>query len=191
MSDINLSEKIKTGETFIDEIYKRTGQNITKCNQCGKCTGGCPTVFAMDQTPRKIMRMIQFGMKEEVLSTSAIWLCTNCSACTARCPRGLDIVKIMNVLRIIAREEDYTIKERTVPIYNNIFLDNIRVFGRAFQFGQIMRYNMAVMKPFKDIDKILVFLGHGKMRISPNSIKDKRRTLRIFWRSTDDGGGEE
>lgn len=54
----------------------------------------------MDILPRQVMRLIQLG-NEKVLADRSIWMCTTCLTCTARCPRGIDIARVMEALREI------------------------------------------------------------------------------------------
>ena len=59
---------------FRDEIaQEHGGENIRRCFTCGTCTVTCP-VFAVEPRydPRKIIRMILFGMRDEVLSNDLI-----------------------------------------------------------------------------------------------------------------------
>ena len=43
------------------------GEHISKCIQCGTCTGSCPLSVYMDYTPRRIIAMTRAGFKKEVL----------------------------------------------------------------------------------------------------------------------------
>ena len=38
---------------------------------------------------------------EEVLECHTIWLCSSCFTCATRCPKGIDLSKIMEALRTI------------------------------------------------------------------------------------------
>ena len=51
--------------------------------------------------------MILLGMKEEVLSSNLIWLCSLCYTCYARCPQNVKFTDIMGVLRDMAVKENY------------------------------------------------------------------------------------
>lgn len=57
--------------------------------------------FAMDLKPSQIMRLVQLGLEEDIANSKTIWLCASCLTCSVRCPRGVDICKVMEALRLI------------------------------------------------------------------------------------------
>ncbi len=87
--------------TFADRVGPDRKKLLT-CIQCGTCTASCPTAFAMDYSPRQLWRLIQLGLKEEVLSSNSFWLCTACYACTVRCLRGIACTETMSTLKRIS-----------------------------------------------------------------------------------------
>ncbi|MEM3640306.1 MAG: 4Fe-4S dicluster domain-containing protein [Candidatus Bathyarchaeia archaeon] len=90
------------------KIIEMSGQNIFSCNLCGKCTAGCPIANVMDIKPHQVVRLA--GIQAEILLTSrAIWLCACCLACVSRCPKQIDIPKIMESFRtlILSRGADF------------------------------------------------------------------------------------
>lgn len=86
---------------FARKVEELSGQNLLACYQCGKCSAGCPSVSAMDILPNQIIRLAQLGLEEQVLRSRSIWLCASCFTCVARCPRGVDLAKVMEALRLI------------------------------------------------------------------------------------------
>jgi len=87
---------------FVKEVEKISGENVIDCYQCGKCSAGCPMVFAMDILPNQVMRLMQLGLEEDVTKSNTIWVCASCVICTARCPRGCDLARVMEAVRTVA-----------------------------------------------------------------------------------------
>jgi len=83
-----------------EKIYELTEQNVYLCYLCGKCGAGCPMANKMDLMPYQIIHLVQLG-DERVLDAESIWFCATCFTCTVRCPRNLDVAKIMEGLRTI------------------------------------------------------------------------------------------
>jgi heterodisulfide reductase subunit C len=84
------------------------GQNIMRCFQCGTCNVGCPVREIEEKyNPRKIIRMSVLGMRERVLSSDFIWLCSACYTCQERCPQDVRIPEVMNALKNLAVKEGY------------------------------------------------------------------------------------
>ena len=101
------SEKIVVADLdpgFRDEVAAVPGgENIKKCFACGTCSAGCP-VTAVDEEYdcRRTIRQVLLGMRQEVLSSPAIWLCILCYRCYARCPQGVNFTDVMRALRHLA-----------------------------------------------------------------------------------------
>ena len=91
--------KDKLCSDFVNKVSEISGQDLMACYQCGKCSAGCPMVSAMDVLPNQVIRLVQLGMEEEVTKSKAIWLCASCVTCGARCPRGVDLSRVMEALR--------------------------------------------------------------------------------------------
>jgi heterodisulfide reductase subunit C len=100
--------KFKKGE-LAKEVEELTGENLFGCYQCGTCSAGCPFVEDMDLTPDEIIRYIILD-KNEVLNSKTIWMCASCFTCAERCPRDINITKIMEALRqiILRKKIDHT-----------------------------------------------------------------------------------
>jgi heterodisulfide reductase subunit C len=45
------------------------------------------------------LRLVQLGQREDALHSKTIWLCASCYTCMSRCPRGVDLSKVMEALR--------------------------------------------------------------------------------------------
>lgn len=82
-----------------DNIEERSNQKLINCYQCGKCSAGCPAVNLMSKSPHGVVRMLQLGLVFEVLVLDSAWYCVSCFTCVSRCPRAIDIAKIMEAIR--------------------------------------------------------------------------------------------
>jgi heterodisulfide reductase subunit C len=96
-----VSSKRLSGD-FAKKVKEISGEDILSCYQCGMCSAGCPIAFAMDLLPRQIIQLVQLGLEEDIAKSKTIWLCTSCLTCSVRCPRGLDLAKVMEALRLIS-----------------------------------------------------------------------------------------
>ena len=92
---------------FVREVEEISGEDLLACNQCGKCSAGCPVASVMDLLPSQVIRMAQLGM-EEVLESRTIWICASCLTCVTRCPKGVDLPRLMEALREIALRSGVT-----------------------------------------------------------------------------------
>ena len=98
------SLQLKKGE-LLKEVEDLCGENLFGCYQCGTCSAGCPFIDEMDLSPDEVIRYVILDRKE-VLNSKTIWLCSSCFTCAERCPRDINITKIMEALRqIILRKK--------------------------------------------------------------------------------------
>jgi heterodisulfide reductase subunit C2 len=99
-----------SAESVHNELVRRveeySGQDLMACYQCGKCAAGCPVAFAMDMLPSQVIRYAQLGLVDRLLESKTIWLCAACQTCYTRCPKGIDLSRIMEALREIVMLEE-------------------------------------------------------------------------------------
>jgi len=93
--------RLAIDKNFIRRIEEITNQKISDCYQCGRCTAGCPFARFMDAPPNLVIRFIQLGLREDVLKTNGPWFCAACLVCQTRCPRGVDIPRLMEAVRVL------------------------------------------------------------------------------------------
>jgi len=161
-------------------VEKRSGQNVLECYQCGKCSAGCPTAYAMDLTPRQLMRGIQLGLKDEVLGSTTIWLCLSCQICSARCPRQIDIARVLESLRILAIAEKSKPAEKDVLLFHRIFLGLIPRYGRAHELSLGVLYNLLSKHFFANVALLPKMLTKGKLSILPPRVKGASEVKKLF-----------
>jgi len=173
----------KVGSSFLEEVERRSGENLSLCYQCLKCTVGCPTAPYMDIRPNSLIRMIQMGMKKEVLESGAIWFCVYCQTCGTRCPNEIHIGILMDALREMAMEEGVHAKEKNIHLFHEAFIHSIGRGGRAHEVTMLMEYMLKSRDLMKGslIPGVKLFLK-GKFPLLPSFIKGRGEIKRIFER---------
>ncbi len=131
------------------------------CMQCGTCSASCPTGFAMDYTLRQLWKLIQLGLRGEVVSSRTFWLCTTCKACTARCPRGIDLTETMLMLKQYAVNEGLQIPEN-MGVMRDTVTTKYNISGDDNATRLIWAENLEQMPPNLEAKKgaeVLYFVG--------------------------------
>jgi len=96
---------VQVDPTFKDEVIAKfctdkDPVDLNNCLTCGMCSAGCPYNGVHDHAdPRKFVRMIALGMREEVLNSTFIWACTMCGRCTLSCPMNVDVAGLVRTIR--------------------------------------------------------------------------------------------
>lgn len=106
----------KINSNWVKKISQISGQNLMACYQCGKCSSGCPSAERMDNIPSQFIKLIQLGMEKKATKSNTPWVCLTCFICTVRCPKGIDIAKIMEAARLLqARKNIDHFKVKLLP----------------------------------------------------------------------------
>ncbi len=153
------------------------GEKIPTCMQCGVCAGSCPVSHEMEFTPRQLVRMIQLGLKQEVLNSNTIWICTTCFSCSVRCPRGIHPTELMETLKPLAIKEG--IKNKNAS-FDQIFTEIVKKNGRASEFLLISKYSLSDLGMVKQLPLGLSLLSKGKLPLSVDKMEDARELDAIF-----------
>ncbi|MCJ2165307.1 MULTISPECIES: 4Fe-4S dicluster domain-containing protein [unclassified Pseudodesulfovibrio] len=164
---------------FVDEVQRESEQNLALCYQCGNCTAGCPVSFAYDYPVNQIMRLVQAGRKKEALSSHAIWLCASCETCTTRCPNDIDVARVMDVLRHMARRENL-VCEPAVSAFWDAFLGSVEKHGRIFELGLMASYVSKTGRVLTDVDLAPMALRKGKLGFKAHTLKGISEIRGIF-----------
>jgi heterodisulfide reductase subunit C len=151
---------------FKYELKKVPGaEKLMLCFQCGTCTADCP-VSRYDESyrPRKILRMAQLGIKDQVLKSDTIWLCAVCFTCVDHCPQDVDIAGVLRALRNIA------VKEGAMPLNFKELAAAIMQTGYAYRIpeSRIKKREEIALPPLpkgnlEDIAKLFKATGFSKV----------------------------
>ena len=170
MTDQNASNEAPVNMNELDPNFKDQvaqepgGEHIKRCFACGTCSATCP-VFEVNENynPRKIIRMILLGMKDEVLESGFVWLCSGCYSCYELCPRDVKITDLMTAVRNLAVKEGY------VPSAMKAQIDLLDQYGRLYEVSEFEnqvreKKGMPVLEEkIPDIKKLLEACGIRKV----------------------------
>ena len=173
---------------FMNEVIAAGGKNVQLCYQCGTCSGGCPVAHLMDYPPRTVMRMVQLGMKEQVLKSGTLWVCASCNTCTTRCPRGVEIAKVMGALKSLAIKEGVAAKNPLGPVFYKSFLDSTGTFGRVFEPKLMLDVHLkgdgSIAQGIKGLLKEAPFglrlAMRGRVALLPEAISHREQMKKIY-----------
>ena len=170
------------------EVDARSGAGLSRCYHCGSCANGCPFVQAMDYTPNQVIRLLQFGLRQEALTCKTIWFCVGCHTCSSQCPMGIDIAAMMDTLRLMAVEEGVVIGKPNIIDFHEEVLRSLEKYGRAHKLGIMLGYKRQTGRWLKDLDLGLKMLAKRKLDLIPSRVRDANKEIAdlftCYWRES-------
>ena len=152
------------------EISKEIADAAKMCFQCGTCTAGCPSGRRTSYRTRKIVRMAQLGLKEEIITSDELWECSTCYTCVERCPREVPIVDIIIDLRNLAVAEGHIRPQHKGTATNLMAIghtvkvkDDITELRKDLGLAPVPPTVLSNEKAMEDLKKILVATGFDKI----------------------------
>ncbi len=176
MGELQTTQEIhELHKVFLDDVYGIPGgEKVKLCQQCGTCSGSCPTSYLMDYTPREIIAAFRAGQLDKVLKSNTIWLCTSCYSCTVRCPAGIKLTDIMYELKRMAIKYDLWPHESKNPAMTRIFVDNVHKYGRNHEVGLMAKFMVhKPSMPFKFMGLGWKLVSTGRMPLFAKSIQGR------------------
>jgi len=172
-------------DTFVEEISSITGgEGIRLCIQCGTCTASCPNADRMEHTPSQLIAMARAGMRDEVLSSKAMWYCLSCYLCTVRCPRGIKQTDLMHALEYLAVREGLSHRGTRTPTLYRSFNHFACSLGNLPEFGFMTWFYLLTnpLRAFRMIPVALSLLKRGRLsirarRLTPHGTNQLRAIL--------------
>lgn len=171
---------MKIDMNFVKQVNELSEQTIQLCYHCHKCTAGCPVAEEMSYGPDRVLRMVQFGDTERLLSSADIWICASCETCGTRCPNEIDIARVMDALRQIALAQGAAIAEPDAVKFHKLFLFLVQNVGRMHEaalMGVYLTWTLGIMDYVGVGSKMFL---KGKVPLLPHRIKGRGEVKRIF-----------
>lgn len=187
MADTNVGKRVRNAlyldadySEFSDEIIRLSGVNINLCWHCKTCAGGCPFSQAMDYFPNQVIRLIQLGLKVEVMRSSSIWICVGCHTCSMECPQVIDMSSVMDAARKIAIAEKNVLGQPQIYDFHKQVVNSIRRYGRTHKLEIMLRYKLKRLDLFSDVDVGLKMLSKRKLDLMPSKVKQLSDVRKLF-----------
>jgi len=101
----------KSDETFADQVRAIPGgEHLEMCYACGTCVSKCMIQQKVEPqyNPRRLLRLVMMGMREEAFKSPATWLCSACDLCYPACPQQIHISGVIGAVKQLAVEAGYT-----------------------------------------------------------------------------------
>lgn len=187
MTEVKISpQTIAPNPLFRKQVEDLSGEKISACFQCEKCTNGCPLTFAMDIAPHLLMRSILFGLKNEIIQSDTIWVCASCETCKTRCPNDIDIAHVMDILRQLSRKQGVKESQKNAPLFHSAFLTSIRWYGRQHEMTMAVNYALkseGINGLIKQGNMGIEMIRKGKIKFLPSRLSAGRQVKDIFRRT--------
>ena len=183
MKTAEMPQPVIPNQSWRNKVEELSGQTVSACYQCEKCSNGCPVAFAMDIAPHRLMHSVQLGLKESVLQRNTFWVCASCETCTTRCPNGIDIAHVMDTLKQMSLLEGKTPVRKDIPIFNDAFLASIKRHGRLDEMEMVTEYTLKSAGPvglLKQAGLGIKMLLKGKLSLFPSSRRAGSQMKNIF-----------
>ena len=155
---------------FEKQLAELGGADAKLCFQCGTCTAGCPSGRRTSYRVRKLVRMAQLDIKDEIINSEELWMCSTCYTSVERCPRRVPIGDVGIALRNMAVAEGH-IKAPHKKTATNLYTmghsvpinDEIKNMRKSLGLPELPPTVLANQKAYEDLKVILDAAGFNKI----------------------------
>ena len=109
----------ETIDTLADQVRAMPGgEHLDVCFSCGTCVSKCMIQQKVEPeyNPRRLLRLVMLGLREEAFSNPTTWLCSACDLCYEACPQKIHISEVIGAVKTLALEAGYTSPLETVAV---------------------------------------------------------------------------
>ncbi len=153
------TQLIKPDLGYVREVIAAGGESLKKCYQCATCSVVCDVTPAGSPFPRKEMVLAQWGQKDRLVNNADVWLCHQCSDCTAKCPRDAKPGEVLAAIRRTAY------KAHAVPGFMGALFANTAYLPVVFLIPIVVLAAMVLLnnQPVSGGHLFPIFGGEGFM----------------------------
>jgi Fe-S oxidoreductase len=127
----------KDSRVDVEDVVATVGETFMSCLQCGTCTSVCPWNRVMSYSPRRILRQLALETGSEASVDQAVWSCLTCNACGLSCPRGIEIIGVIEAVRGL------NLSGARIPASMAAPLDSLRTAGNPWDGVRTRRLEWA------------------------------------------------
>lgn len=165
--------KLSFSEEISNQMYTTGARPLNCCIQCATCASACPAVDYMDHTPRKLIGMINAGMRDDVLRSNTFWTCASCFSCQEHCPKNIHPADLMYVLKRYSLWKN-TYKEGLIgPEFSRRFVKTILKTGKSYEPGYAPAFILegGFQGLLREMQGAVKLLRKGRLPLIPSRIK--------------------
>jgi heterodisulfide reductase subunit C len=151
MSTSVLNYEAAASKPLLDEVTKRSGQNLQACYQCRRCAAGCPVGEETGVTPDRLIRLIVVGDREGALNNLLVWKCVACYTCGTRCPNNIQTARITETLKQMSKEAHLVPLMPRIADFHKAFMTSTSHLGRFNEIESMAIYETKTL--FKELAK--------------------------------------
>jgi coenzyme F420-reducing hydrogenase delta subunit/heterodisulfide reductase subunit C len=114
-----MSHKSGTNDTFADQVRAIPGgEHLEACFSCGTCVSKCMIQQKVEReyNPRRLLRLVMMGLREEAFASPTTWLCSACDLCYPACPQQIHISEVIGAVKQLAVDAGYSSPLETVAV---------------------------------------------------------------------------
>lgn len=167
-----------------NEMYATGARSLNCCVQCATCASACPVVDFMDHTPRRLIGMINAGLRDQVLDSNTFWMCASCYACSDQCPKNIKPSDLMYVLKRYSVWKNRYRQDLVGPDFSRLFVRTIARTGKSYEpgYAPAFMFEGGLKGMVREMQMGMKLLAKGRMPLMPSKVKRVENFRRMLSR---------
>ncbi len=171
-------------DEITNEMYATGTRGLNCCIQCASCSAVCPAAEFMEHTPRRLIAMINAGLRDEVLASNTYWTCASCYACSEACPKGIRPSELMYTLKRYSIWKRRYRADLVGPAFSRAFIRTIARTGKSYEpgYAPTFIFEGGVTGMVREMQFGVKLLAKGRIPLIPSRIKRRDNFRRMLSR---------